>query len=262
MLVDTQTAAPHRAAHIVWDWNGTLLHDTDVVVESVNACLAVFEAGPITVERYRDEYCVPIPRFYQRLLGRELSGPEWERLDGAFQRHYAQHAGRAALTEGATDLLLSWQRAGHTQSLCSLALHDQLTPLVTRLGIAGHFTRVDGSTGEGNRTGKAEQMARHLAALGSVPRSAPSSSATPLTTRWPPGTSGRTPCCIQADRTAAAASNAPGPPSWTASRTRSPWQPSWRHERRRVARRAVRPDPALYCDFVHTVLIRSSHRGR
>ncbi|QKV69308.1 HAD family hydrolase [Streptomyces harbinensis] len=169
MLVDTQTAAPHRAAHIVWDWNGTLLHDTDVVVESVNACLAVFEAGPITVERYRDEYCVPIPRFYQRLLGRELSGPEWERLDGAFQRHYAQHAGRAALTEGATDLLLSWQRAGHTQSLCSLALHDQLTPLVTRLGIAGHFTRVDGSTGEGNRTGKAEQMARHLAALGSVP---------------------------------------------------------------------------------------------
>ncbi|WP_259454546.1 HAD family hydrolase [Streptomyces ginkgonis] len=169
MLVDTQTAAPHRAAHIVWDWNGTLLHDTDVVVESVNACLAVFEAGPITVERYRDEYCVPIPRFYQRLLGRELSGPEWERLDGAFQRHYAQHAGRAALTEGATDLLLSWQRGGHTQSLCSLALHDQLTPLVTRLGIAGHFTRVDGSTGEGNRTGKAEQMARHLAALGSVP---------------------------------------------------------------------------------------------
>ncbi|MFD7511893.1 HAD family hydrolase [Streptomyces sp. NPDC059853] len=169
MPVDTQTAAPRPAAHIVWDWNGTLLHDTDVVVESVNACLAVFEAGPITVERYRDEYCVPIPRFYQRLLGRELSGPEWERLDGAFQRHYAQHAGRAALTEGATDLLLSWQRAGHTQSLCSLALHDQLTPLVTRLGIAGHFTRVDGSTGAGNRTGKAEQMARHLAALGSVP---------------------------------------------------------------------------------------------
>lgn len=170
MVPDTQIPAP-RSAHIVWDWNGTLLHDTDVVVESVNACLAVFEAPPITVERYREEYRIPIPDFYRQLLGRELSEPEWLRLDAAFQSHYATHAARAALTEGAADLLVSWRGAGHTQSLCSLALHDQLTPLVSRMGIAGHFTRVDGSTGEGNRIGKAEQMARHLAALGAVPPS-------------------------------------------------------------------------------------------
>jgi phosphoglycolate phosphatase-like HAD superfamily hydrolase len=157
-----------RSAHIVWDWNGTLLHDIDVVLEATNASFHEIGIPPITLERYRELFCVPIPQFYQRLLGRLPSDAEWEVMDGAFHRHYFARADRAALTEGTSELLSSWSAAGNTASLCSLAPHDRLLPWVTRLGVDGHFMRVDGSLGTGAVDGKAGQMARHVAALADV----------------------------------------------------------------------------------------------
>ncbi|GAB2917437.1 HAD family hydrolase [Streptomyces mayteni] len=155
------------ATHLVWDWNGTLLHDTDLVIAATNASFAELGIPSITPERYRELFCVPVPLFYERLLGRPVPADEWAVLDGAFHRHYRARAEEAALAEGAAELLAAWRAAGRTQSMCSLAAHDQLLPLVARLGIAEHFTRVDGSVG-GGVAGKAEQMARHLAAQAEV----------------------------------------------------------------------------------------------
>ena len=153
--------------HIVWDWNGTLLHDIHAVLEATNAAFAEAGMPSITLERYRELYCVPVPRFYERLMGRLPTDEEWEAMDEMFHRHYWQRAENVGLTDGAADLLAARTVAGHTQSLCSLAPHDMLVPLVRRHGIDRHFLRVDGSR-ESSRGGKAAQMARHLTALGSV----------------------------------------------------------------------------------------------
>lgn len=157
-----------RAAHIIWDWNGTLLHDIDVVLEATNASFHEIGIPPITLERYRELFCVPIRQFYERLLGRLPSDAEWEVMDGSFHRHYFARSDRAALAEGALDVLSSWAGAGNTQSLCSLAPHDRLGPWLGRLGIETHFIRVDGSLGGVATLGKAAQMARHVAALRGV----------------------------------------------------------------------------------------------
>ncbi|MDB1089466.1 haloacid dehalogenase-like hydrolase [Streptomyces sp. ACA25] len=160
-----------RSGHIVWDWNGTLLHDTDVVLEATNASCAEIGLPPLTLEQYRELYCVPVPRFYGKLLGRQPSAEEWEAMDAAFRRHYGAGADRAALAEGAAELLLSWKTGGGTQSVCSLAPHERLVPWLGRLGLDGHFERVDGDTGvTGPLRGKARQMARHLAAMPHVDR--------------------------------------------------------------------------------------------
>ncbi|RKN07790.1 HAD family hydrolase [Streptomyces radicis] len=158
-----------RSDHIVWDWNGTLLHDIDVVVEATNVSFAEIGIPPITLERYRELYCVPVPRFYERLIGRLPTDEEWAVMDSTFHRHYFARADSAALAEGAAALLADWQEAGRTQSVCSLAPHERLLPWVTRLGIHSHFLRVDGNVTDGVVTGKAEQMARHLAALSALP---------------------------------------------------------------------------------------------
>jgi len=156
-----------RSTHLVWDWNGTLLHDIHAVIEATNAAFAELGIPAITLDRYRELYCVPVPRFYERLLGRLPSAEEWEVMDAAFHRHYRERVQEAALAEGAAELLAAQREAGRTQSLCSLAPHDQLVPLLHRHGIADHFVRVDGATGpSGGR--KAEQMARHLLALDGV----------------------------------------------------------------------------------------------
>ncbi|MFF3768397.1 HAD family hydrolase [Streptomyces sp. NPDC001922] len=153
-----------HGTHIVWDWNGTLFHDIDAVIAATNASFAEIGLPPITLARYRDLYCVPVPRFYERLMGRVPTTEEWEVMDEAFHRHYWSRAESAALTEGAEQLLADRQAAGLTQSLCSLAPHEELIPIVRTHGIEQLFLRVDGRIGP-SHTGKAQHMERHLAAL-------------------------------------------------------------------------------------------------
>lgn len=155
--------------HIVWDWNGTLLHDMAAVVAASNAAFATLGVGPITVQEYRELYCFPIPKFYERLLGREPSATEWTVLDGAFQERYEVLSDECGLTEGAYELLAGWQAAGRSQSLLSMHEHHRLVPQVRARGIEEHFVRVDGRVGESYGTGKTEYLRRHLDALAADP---------------------------------------------------------------------------------------------
>ncbi|MFI5616962.1 HAD family hydrolase [Streptomyces sp. NPDC051567] len=163
-MTGTATATAPAVTHIVWDWNGTLLHDTDAVITATNASFAELGFPPITLATYRELYVVPVPRFYERIMGRLPTEEEWLLMDAVFHRHYGAAAGDAGLAEGARELLRGWQRAGRTQSLLSLAPHENLVPLVRAHGIDGHFLRVDGRTGPSHTT-KAGHLVRHLAAL-------------------------------------------------------------------------------------------------
>ncbi|SED26070.1 HAD family hydrolase [Streptomyces sp. TLI_105] len=151
--------------HLVWDWNGTLLDDIDAVIGATNAAFAELGLASITLERYRELYTVPVPKFYERLMGRLPTDEEWTVMDGAFHRHYWVRAESCGLTVGAAELLAARQAAGATQSLLSLAQHAHLVPLVQRYGIAERFVRVDGRV-DASTDGKSGHMVRHLAALG------------------------------------------------------------------------------------------------
>ncbi|MER6211043.1 HAD family hydrolase [Streptomyces sp. NPDC001642] len=155
------------SAHIVWDWNGTLFHDNDAIIGATNAAFAELGLTPITMEEYRTLYCVPVPKFYERLLGRLPTDAEWEVMDGTFHRYYTEHRVVCGLTEGAADLLAGWRTAGRSQSILSMYGHEELVPLVREFGIEPHFIRVDGRTGPSGGS-KAEHMVRHLGELTGV----------------------------------------------------------------------------------------------
>lgn len=151
-------------AHIVWDWNGTLFHDNDAIIGATNAAFAELGLAPITMERYRALYCVPVPKFYERLMGRLPTEAEWLVMDETFHRYYTEHRVGCGLTAGAAELLAGWRSAGRSQSILSMYGHEDLVPLVRGFGIEAHFIRVDGRTGPSGGS-KAEHMTRHLAAL-------------------------------------------------------------------------------------------------
>ncbi|MEU0189060.1 HAD family hydrolase [Streptomyces afghaniensis] len=154
-------------AHIVWDWNGTLFHDIDAIIGATNAAFAELGLEPLTLEKYRELYCVPVPKFYERLMGRLPTEAEWEVMDDIFHRYYAEHRVSCGLTVGAVELLSGWRSAGRSQSILSMYVHEELVPLVRGFGIEPHFIRVDGRTGPSGGS-KAEHMVRHLASLKSV----------------------------------------------------------------------------------------------
>ncbi|WP_190125676.1 HAD family hydrolase [Streptomyces inusitatus] len=150
--------------HLVWDWNGTLLDDAAAIVSATNAAFAEIGLGPITLERYRELYRIPIPRFYESVLGRPPTAAEWEITDVVFHRHYSERRVGCGLTDGAERLLKEWRLAGHSQSLLSMYGHDELVPVVRGYGIESHFIRVEGRTGPSGGS-KAPHMRRHLEAL-------------------------------------------------------------------------------------------------
>ncbi|MER7539169.1 HAD hydrolase-like protein [Streptomyces sp. NPDC097704] len=151
--------------HLVWDWNGTLLDDTGAVIGATNAAFAELGLASITLEQYRELYTVPVPKFYERLMGRLPTDAEWVVMNGTFHRHYRERAGACGLTVGAAELLAARQEAGVTQSLLSLAPQVELIPLVRHHGIAERFVRMDGRLDDSS-DGKSGHMVRHLAALG------------------------------------------------------------------------------------------------
>lgn len=149
--------------HVVWDWNGTLFDDLEQVVEAVNVGLSPYGLS-ITLDDYREYYTRPVKVFYERLLQHPLDEQEWLELDRRFHDGYRRMLERARLTSDARDALEQVRSRGATQSLLSMFPHHELVPLVSRIGIAGYFDRVDGLRGPAGDT-KARYLERHLTNL-------------------------------------------------------------------------------------------------
>lgn len=154
--------------HVVWDWNGTLLDDLDLVIDSVNAALAEYDVEPITPDGYRNHYTRPVVLFYERLLGRPVDDDEWHRLDLEFQSAYRANLPRARLTGDAAAALASVDAIGAPQSILSMFPHEALVRAVSSLRIDSFFSRIDGLRGVRGEQ-KAQSLARHLEALSVEP---------------------------------------------------------------------------------------------
>ena len=134
--------------HVVWDWNGTLLDDFHLVVDAVNTGIESLGVGPITVEDYRTHYTRPVRLFYERLIGRPIGDAEWHELDRRFHEAYTERVSTAGLSVDALDALEAVTEVPADQSLLSMFPHDELLPIVDRLGVASYFRRIDGLRGE------------------------------------------------------------------------------------------------------------------
>lgn len=134
--------------HVVWDWNGTLFDDLHVVVEAVNAGIAPLGIRSITVEDYRTHYTRPVKVFYERLAGSEISHRDWLDLDRRFHDAYRELLPTAGLSADAVQALTAVSEVPAGQSLLSMYPHDDLVPLVERLGVSSYFRRIDGLRGE------------------------------------------------------------------------------------------------------------------
>ncbi|GIJ29338.1 phosphatase [Micromonospora qiuiae] len=149
--------------HLVWDWNGTLLNDLDLVVACTNAVF-VSEGGPtVTAAEHRVRFRRPIADYYAEVLGRAVDGETFGRLDKVFHEAYRLGLTTCQLAHDAVDAIAAWSGS---QSLLSMWFHDELVPAVRTYGLTGRFTRVDGLRAEVGGDRKAESLARHLDELG------------------------------------------------------------------------------------------------
>ncbi|WP_309112875.1 HAD family hydrolase [Saccharothrix sp.] len=156
-----------RVKHVVWDWNGTLLDDTHAVLHAVNQVCGRYGRAALTLEEWRAVFSRPLIACYEGVLGRALSEQDWADIDLVYHVEYRALLDTCGLAVGVPDLLRTWSG---TQSLLSMWFHDELVPLVERMGLTGLFTRIDGLRVDVGGGSKAEHLAEHLEHQGLDPR--------------------------------------------------------------------------------------------
>jgi phosphoglycolate phosphatase-like HAD superfamily hydrolase len=155
--------------HLVWDWNGTLLDDTALVVAATNATLTSLGAPVVSVEDHRSGFFRPIADYYAVLLGHPVPDEEFARLDEAFHAVYRDGLPGAGLAPDALAAIGAW---GGSQSLLSMFFHDDLVAQVRHRGLEPLLGRVDGLRDRVGGRSKAPHLAAHLAALRVAPAEA------------------------------------------------------------------------------------------
>ncbi|NUP46785.1 MAG: HAD family hydrolase [Catenulispora sp.] len=150
--------------HLVWDWNGTVLNDFEIILRSTNDSFAAHGLPPITADQYRTQIKMPIRAFYADILGYEPTDEQWEAMDMTFHDYYVAYERQARLSDGLPDLFRDWAGRGRSQSLLSMYHDDKLVPVVRHHGISHHFALVQG-TRPPRPARKAEHLADHLGRL-------------------------------------------------------------------------------------------------
>ena len=150
--------------HLVWDWNGTVLNDFEIILRSTNDSFGDHGLPPITADQYRTQIKMPIRAFYADILGYAPTDEQWEAMDVTFHKYYVAYERQARLSDGLPDLFRDWAGRGHSQSLLSMYHDDKLVPVVEHHGIAHHFALVQGTTPP-RPARKAEHLADHLRRL-------------------------------------------------------------------------------------------------
>jgi phosphoglycolate phosphatase-like HAD superfamily hydrolase len=149
-------------AHLVWDWNGTLLDDLPLVLTATNVSLESVGGPCVTAEEHRRDFRRPIVDYYAHVLGRPVSPAEFRALDDAFHVAYRAGLDTCRLTADAVAAIAAWTG---TQSLLSMFFHDELMPAVTRHGLLAHLRRIDGLRAAVGGGPKEPHLRAHLAAL-------------------------------------------------------------------------------------------------
>jgi phosphoglycolate phosphatase len=76
-----------QITHVVWDWNGTLLDDLDLSIETINSILEENKLKKINKEEYRKKFCFPIITYYDN-VGLDISGNNFNELSKKYIERY------------------------------------------------------------------------------------------------------------------------------------------------------------------------------
>jgi phosphoglycolate phosphatase-like HAD superfamily hydrolase len=146
----------------VWDWNGTLLDDFDIIIQATNSsCIDLLERR-VGADEYRTHFARPVRLLYERLLGRALCEEEWQGINTRFHASYRELVSAAVLAADAEVALSRAREAGRTQSVLSMWWHDELVGMLEAFGIGSEFIRVDGVAVIAGGEGKHEHLVAHL----------------------------------------------------------------------------------------------------
>jgi phosphoglycolate phosphatase len=111
--------------HVIFDYNGTILYDTDLCVEALNHLLSTQNIPTITVLEYRQKFHFPIISFYQE-MGFDFSKVSFDELGKRYHEIYLSNLHRCIVYEGLVDLVTSLKKEGIKTSILTALNQNEL----------------------------------------------------------------------------------------------------------------------------------------
>ena len=131
--------------HILWDFNGTLLDDVGVGIESVNLLLTRRGLPPLRSRaEYHAHFRFPIIEYY-RSLGFDFEKEPYKTLADEWVEEYNAREARAPLCPHVIPALEYIKSKNVPQILFSATEKDMLAAQVKRLGVGAYFTELLGA---------------------------------------------------------------------------------------------------------------------
>ena len=153
---------------VIWDWNGTLLDDTQAALDTLNAMLAKRGGRQIEMGFYRDHFAFPVKPFYEA-IGVRLGDEDWDALAREYHDIYAaQPKGLNAETFAALEYA---KGRGARQAIVSALRQDLLSAITEELGVARYMDFIYGVDNLDGRS-KIERAHELVAAMGVAPQDA------------------------------------------------------------------------------------------
>lgn len=128
---------------IIWDWNGTLLDDVDICLESINELLDTRSHKTLNKMEYRQIFTFPVREYYVK-AGFDFSNEPFDKVAMEFIDLYHKKQESAGLFLEVHDVLSFFKQKDFKQVMVSAMEHNSLLKSVNRLGIASYFENING----------------------------------------------------------------------------------------------------------------------
>lgn len=150
--------------HIIWDFNGTLLDDTQVTMDVVNSMLRRRVLPPMDFPFYQAVVMFPVAEYYRR-LGFDMQGEGFDSMVTEFSAGYEAVWRKATVRPEVYQALDEIQRLRLETSVLTASNRDAALEQMEYFDLAQHFdtvTGVDNFAGHG----KAQLARAHMRRCG------------------------------------------------------------------------------------------------
>ena len=134
----------NKIKHIIWDWNGTLVDDAWLFVELMNQVLKKRALPLITLADYKNNFCFPLEKYYQK-LGFDFDVEPYEIPSIEFIELYKINKFRPTLYPGAIELINKIKKTGIRNYILSAQNHHSLLELIDFYNLKDLFQKIKGT---------------------------------------------------------------------------------------------------------------------
>lgn len=128
---------------IIWDWNGTLLNDIELCVQTINGMLQKRNLQQLSVEEYKAVFTFPVKNYYQK-IGFDFNTEPFEIPARQFIDGYNSKVESCNLHENSIAVLNYFQSVGIRQFILSAMKQDSLNQCLEQQKISHFFEHVSG----------------------------------------------------------------------------------------------------------------------